>query len=36
MIKDFEKHNLNLQLAYQRHLVNVNKPPDHSTVELIK
>jgi len=34
--KDFEKHNLNLQLAYQPHLVDVNQVPDRFQMELIE
>ena len=34
--KDFKKHNLNLQLAYQPHLVNVNQVLDHLQMELIE
>jgi len=33
-LKDFEKHNLNLQLAYQPHLVDVNQVPDRFQMEL--
>ena len=33
--KDFEKHNLSLQLAYQPHLVDVNQVPDRFQIELI-
>ena len=34
--KDFEKHNLSLQLAYQPHLVDVNQVPDRFQIELIE
>jgi len=34
--KDFEKHNLNLKLAYQPHLVDVNQVPDRFQMELIE
>jgi len=34
--KDFEKRNLNLQLAYQPHLVDVNQVPDRFQIELIE
>ena len=35
-LKEFEKHNLSLQLAYQPHLVNVNQVPDRFQMELIE
>ena len=35
-IKDFEKHNLSLQLAHQSHLVDVNQVPDRFQMELIE
>ena len=31
--KDFERHNLSLQLAYQPHLVDVNQVPDRFQME---
>ena len=34
--KDFEKHNLSMQLAYQPHLVDVNLVPDRFQMELIE
>ena len=34
--KDFEKHNLSLQMAHQPHLVDVNQVPDHFQMELIE
>ena len=34
--KDFEKHNLSMQLAYKSHLVNVNLVPDRFRMELIE
>jgi len=34
--EDFEKHNLNLQLAYQPHLVDVNQVLDRFQMKLIE
>ena len=34
--KDFEKHNLSMQLAYQPHLVDVNLVPDRFQMKLIE
>jgi len=34
--KDFEKHNLSLQLAYQPHQVDVNQVPDRFQMELLE
>ena len=34
--KDFEKHNLSLQLAYQPHLVDVNQVYDRFRMKLIE
>ena len=34
--KDFEKHNLSMQVAYQPHLVDVDQAPDRFQMEFIK